>query len=148
MTATAATARPTLGHTLLRGLPGRTPLRLSCRMAVWVGATAIAASALIHLHLWFGGYRHIHLIGPAFLLQVLVGTVTALALVAFTRVVTVLAGAAYCLGSAVALILSATVGFLGLHDGLSVPWATASLTIELAGGAVLLGCLPLMLRAR
>jgi hypothetical protein len=40
--------------------------------------------------------------------------------------------------SAAGLLLSATVGFLGIHDGLGVPWAATSLTVELAG-MVLLG---------
>jgi hypothetical protein len=35
-------------------------------------------------------------------------------------------------------LLSATVGFLGLHDGLSVPWAGWSLASELVGFFVLL----------
>jgi hypothetical protein len=40
--------------------------------------------------------------------------------------------------SAGGLLLSATVGFLGIHDGLGVPWAATSLTVELIG-VVLLG---------
>ena len=66
-------------------------------------------------------------------------------LMVYRQLIMVVAGAAYSAGSAAALVLSATVGFLGLHDGLAVPWATASLVIELAGlvsltaaGAVLL----------
>jgi hypothetical protein len=34
------------------------------------------------------------------------------------------------------LVLSATVGFLGLHDALSVPWATPSLVVESVGFAL------------
>ena len=51
-----------------------------------------------------------------------------------------LAGIVFCVGSAIALILSATVGFLGLHDGLGVPWAGWALVTELAGFVVLTAC--------
>jgi hypothetical protein len=108
----------------------------------------IAASAVIHLHLWLIGYRHIHLIGPAFLFQSISGLALAAALIGFPRLVTVLAGVGFCGGSVVALLLSATVGFLGLHDGLNVPWAGWSLVSELAGFVALLAAAALVLRRR
>jgi hypothetical protein len=106
----------------------------------------VAAAAVIHLHLWMIGYKHIHLIGPAFLFQAVSGLALAAVMLAYRRLITVAAGAAFCAGSAVALLLSATVGFLGLHDGLGVPWAGWSLATELAGLVLLLGCAGLMLR--
>jgi hypothetical protein len=106
----------------------------------------IAASAVIHLHLWMIGYKHIHLIGPAFLFQSVSGLTLAVLMLAYRRLITVAAGAAFCAGSVVALLLSATVGFLGLHDGLDVPWADWSLATELIGFVVLLGCAGLMFR--
>ncbi len=109
-------------------------------VGVVFGAAMIAASAVIHLHLWLQGYRHIHLIGPAFLFQSVSGLLLAATLLAYRRLVTIAAGVAFCGGSVGALILSATVGFLGLHDGLDVPWAGWSLATELAGFVVLLGC--------
>jgi hypothetical protein len=108
----------------------------------------VAVSAVIHLHLWLIGYRHIHLIGPAFLLQSISGLVLAAALVAFRRLVVVIAGVAHCGGSVVALLLSATVGFLGLYDGLSVPWAGWSLASELAGLVALATVAAFVLRRR
>jgi hypothetical protein len=42
-------------------------------------------------------------------------------------------GALFMAGSIGALSLSATVGFLGLHDGLDVPWALRSLIVEIIG---------------
>jgi hypothetical protein len=111
-----------------------------------LGAAMIAASAVIHLHLWMIGYKHIHLIGPAFLFQSISGLTLALLMLAYRRLITVAAGAGFCAGSVVALLLSATVGFLGLHDGLGVPWAGWSLASELTGFVVLLSCAGLMLR--
>jgi hypothetical protein len=138
MMATAATSRQRtsgLLRLLLRPVPGAaTPAARAAAVAgIVFGAGMVAVSAVIHLHLWLIGYRHIHLIGPAFLLQSICGLALAVALLAVRRLVVVLAGVAYCGGSVLALVLSATVGFLGLHDGLSVPWAGWSLASELAG---------------
>ncbi|MDX6227707.1 MAG: hypothetical protein QOI76_1097, partial [Frankiales bacterium] len=128
MTATAATSRArtsSLLTLLLRPVPAAaTPVARAAAVAgIVVGAAMVAVSAVIHLHLWLIGYRHIHLIGPAFLFQSISGLVVAAALLGFPRLVTVVAGVGFCGGSVVALLLSATVGFLGLHDGLNVPWA-------------------------
>jgi hypothetical protein len=138
MMATAATSRTRASswrRLLLRPVPAAASpaARAAAVAGVVFGAAMVAVSAVIHLHLWLIGYRHIHLIGPAFLFQSISGLALAPALVAFRRLVVVVAGVAYCGGSVVALLLSATVGFLGLHDGLSVPWAGWSLASELAG---------------
>jgi hypothetical protein len=153
MTATAATTKTRtsqLRALLLRPVPtAETPAaRVATVASIMFGAAMIAVSAVIHLHLWLIGYRHIHLIGPAFLFQSISGLALAAALIGFPRLVTVVAGVGFCGGSIVALLLSATVGFLGLHDGLSVPWAGWSLASELAGFVVLLAAAALILRRR
>jgi hypothetical protein len=104
-----------------------------------IGAALVAASAVIHLHLWTQGYKHIHLIGPLFLLQALAGIALAVAMLLYRRLLTVLAGALYMASTIIGLLISATVGFLGFHDGLDVPWATSSLVIELIGFVFLVG---------
>jgi len=38
-----------------------------------IGAATVAVSAIIHLHLWLQGYKHIHTIGPLFLAQAVGG---------------------------------------------------------------------------
>jgi hypothetical protein len=153
MTATAATSRTrasSLLTLLLRPVSVvATPAARAAAVAgIVLGAAMVAVSAVIHLHLWMIGYRHIHLIGPAFLFQSISGLALAAALIGFPRLVTIVAGVGYCGGSVVALLLSATVGFLGLHDGLSVPWAGWSLASELAGFVVLLAVAALLLRRR
>lgn len=147
-TGTAATSKQSLAQVLLRPIPraGAPAARGAAVLGIIVGAAMIAASAVIHLHLWRIGYKHIHLIGPAFLFQSISGLSLAAALLAVRRLIVVLAGIAYCAGSIAALLLSATVGFLGLHDGLGVPWAGWSLATEVAGLLVLTGCAGLMLR--
>lgn len=112
------------------------------------GAAMIVVSAVIHLHLWRIGYRHIRYIGPAFMFQAISGFVLAAVLLGYRRLIVVVSGVAFCAGSVVALLLSATVGFLGLHDGLDVPWANWSLASESAGAVVLAACAAVMLRRR
>jgi hypothetical protein len=108
----------------------------------------MVTTAAIHLHLWLAGYRHVPRIGPLFLAQAITGFVAA-PLVAFGRqIVVVLGGAVFMVASAVGLLLSATVGFLGIHDGLGVPWATTSLVVELTGFVLLAGAAVLQLLRR
>lgn len=102
-----------------------------------IGSALIITTAAIHLHLWLIGYRHVPRLGPLFLAQAVTGLVGGPILAIFRYLIGVLAGAGYMAASAVGLILSATVGFVGIHDGLNVPWASASLGVELAGFVVL-----------
>lgn len=150
MTATAATSSSPWSARLLRPVPASfaPQVRLALLLGIVFGAVMVATSAVIHLHLWTIGYKHVHLIGPAFLFQAVSGLLLAIVMLGYRRLITVLAGLAFCAGSVVALVLSATVGFLGLHDGLGVPWAGWSLTCELAGAVVLCVCGGMMLQRR
>jgi hypothetical protein len=114
---------------------------------VVLGAAAVAASAVIHLHLWLQGYKHIHLIGPLFLAQAIAGIGLALVMVAYPRFVSAVVGALYMASTIGGLLISATVGIFGFHDGLGVPWATSSLVIEVLG-LVVLGAAAVVLFAR
>lgn len=104
---------------------------------ILVGAALIVTTAVIHLHLWLIGYRHVPRLGPLFLAQAITGLVGGPLLALVRNLIGVVTGAGYMAASAVGLILSATVGFVGIHDGLGVPWASASLGVELAGFVVL-----------
>ncbi len=103
----------------------------------WAGSILLVASAVIHLHLWSTGYRHIPTIGPLFLLQGIAGIVVALA-VAVTRNLLVALGAAlFAAGTIGGLVLSVEVGLFGFRDSFSAPYATMSLVIESAAFVVL-----------
>jgi hypothetical protein len=120
--------------------PDNTPRLLAVvgTIAILAGAALVAATAAIHLHLWLAGYRHVPRIGPLFLAQAVTGFALAPVLALGRHLAIVLGAALYMAASAAGLLLSATVGFLGIHDGLGVPWAAPSLTVELTG-MVLLG---------
>jgi hypothetical protein len=123
-----------------RRVPSGAPRWLSVGgvIAALAGAGLIEATAAIHMHLWLNGYRHIHRLGPLFLAQAVTGFVLGVVVAASRTAVVLAAGALFMAASATGLILSATTGFVGIHDGLDVPWATTSLTIELVGFVVLL----------
>ena len=112
--------------------------RTAVQAAVLTGAALILATAVIHLHLWLNGYRHVPRLGRLFLAQSIAGFALAPAIAVTRRSASSLIGAVYMGASAGGLILSATVGFVGIHDSLGVPWAGWALGTELAG-LVLLG---------
>jgi hypothetical protein len=122
------------------GIPENTPRLVAVlgRIAIVAGAALVVSTAAIHLHLWLAGYRHVPKIGPLFLAQAVTGFVLAPVVALSRHMAVVLLAALYMAASAAGLLISATVGFLGIHDGLGVPWAAPSLTVELAG-MVLLG---------
>ena len=120
---------------LTLGIPrgSSVPFRLFVFGAMLLGTGMIGASAAIHLHLWFAGYRHLPRIGPLFLAQAIAGFVLVPTILIFRRMYAVLAGALFQAATAVGLTLSATVGFLGIHDGFTAPWAMASFILEIVG---------------
>jgi hypothetical protein len=84
------------------------------------GAGLLAAIAGIHLYLWQDGYDTIDVIGPAFLLQAVLGIGGALlVLVAPPRLLVwaALLGTLFAIGSFGALLQS-TYGVLGLEPGM------------------------------
>ncbi|MBV8161691.1 MAG: hypothetical protein JO265_12275 [Acidimicrobiia bacterium] len=113
----------------------RSPARLS-RPAVLTGAALTIASAAIHLHLWFDGYRHVPDIGRLFLAQAIAGIGVAAAAVAMPRRIAAAAGAVYLAATSAGLLLSATVGIFNFHDGLDSPYAGVSLAVQGAGIAL------------
>ena len=105
--------------------------------AMLVGATLLAGSGAIHLHLWLSGYRAIHIIGPLFLTQAVSAFVIALAVVVWRRAIPALVGSALLAGTSGGLLMSAWHGIFGFHESLSAPYAGLSLSVEGAGIAVL-----------
>ncbi len=94
-------------------------------------------SAVIHLHLWSTGYRHIPTIGPLFLLQGVVGLALAAVVVATRRGWASLSGAVFAALTIGGLLLSVNAGLFGFEDSLSAPYATWSLVVESAAVVIL-----------
>lgn len=105
--------------------------------AMVLGAALVAWSGAIHLHLWMGGYRNIHIIGPLFLAQAVTAFVVALVIIILRWATSALAGALFLASTIAGLLVSSWHGIFGFRDSLSAPFATLSLFVEGAGIVVL-----------
>src|SRR3984957_18140605 len=121
------------------------PAQLTSPLSRWAvtllavaGAALVVWSGVIHLQLWFDGYRDISVIGPLFLIQAITSIALALALVVFRRLVLLAAGAVLLAATAVGLLLSAGPGLFGYQESLAVPYAETSLAVEITGAVVLM----------
>jgi hypothetical protein len=103
-----------------------------------VGAGLVGASAWIHLHLWQLGYRSVHIVGPMFLAQSIVGFALGALMLAIRRWPLAVVGALYMAATIGGLLTSDWFGLFGFHDHLDAPYAGMSLTIEGVGLVVLL----------
>lgn len=107
----------------------------------YTAAVAVLASVAIHLTLWFQGMRTVHVIGPAFLVNVAGGLVIATLLVRWPH-----PGAgvlAACFGAATlgAFTLASTIGLFGDHErwqGLSVFGAATVEIVAIVAGLMIL----------
>lgn len=108
----------------------------------YTAAVAVLVSVVIHLVLWFQGMRSVHVIGPAFLLNVAGGVVIAVLLLRWRH-----PGAgvlAACFGAATlgAFTLASTIGLFGDHESWEGFSVFAAATVEIvaiaAGLAILL----------
>lgn len=106
-----------------------------------VGAALLIAMGGIHLYLYFHGYRTLTTIGPLFLLNAVLGALTAIVVLGTPRRWLgwiSLAGAALQAGTLGALMLSLTVGLFGFHESTKAPLVITTIIVELAGAVVLL----------
>lgn len=127
---------------MTRTVPARH--RRSSTPALWalrvLGAALLLAIAGIHLYLWQDGYRGIDVIGPAFLLQAVIGLGGAvLVLIAPPRLLPIAAllGALFALGSLGALIVSTTVGLFGFVESTAAELWFETFWVEVAAVVVL-----------
>lgn len=108
----------------------------------YIAATAVLASMAIHLILWFQGMRDVHVIGPAFLVNVVAGIVIAVLLVRWQHWLPGVLSACFGMATLGAFTLAATVGLFGTHEHWvgSYVWgaALAEVIAVLAGCAVVL----------
>jgi hypothetical protein len=104
-------------------------------------AIAVLVSAYVHLKLWLDGFRDLHVVGPAFLLNAVAGVLIAAALVWWRHWLPPLLAAGFGLSTLGAFIISATVGLYGVHERWvgGYVWAAAiSEAVALAGGLAIL----------
>ena len=102
------------------------------------GAGFLVWSGVIHLELWFDGYKDISVIGPLFLAQGIGTILLGVAIVALRWLVLLVAGAVAGVATAVGLLLTVYVGLFNYKESLAVPYAVLSLAVEFTAAFVLL----------
>jgi hypothetical protein len=106
-----------------------------------LAAVAVLVSAVVHLKLWFDGFRDIHVIGPAFLLNAVAGAVIAVLLVRWRDWPPLLLAVGFGASTLGAFVLSTTVGLFGVHEvwtGWAVLTAAGSEIVAIFAGLVAL----------
>jgi len=108
----------------------------------YTAAVAVLVSVSIHLALWLQGVRSMHVIGPAFMLNVVGGAVIAALLVRWHHPAAGVLAACFGTATLGAFTLASTIGLFGDHprwEGFSVFGAAVSeLVAILAGLAIML----------
>jgi hypothetical protein len=111
-----------------------------------VAAAAVLVSAAVHLKLWFDGMRHEDVIGPAFMLNAVAGTVIAVLLVLWQHWIPAFLATGFGASTLGAFVIASTVGLFGVQEhwqGVYV-WtaAVAEATAIVTGGLLLLREVP------
>lgn len=86
---------------------------MKLRMLIGAG---VLVSGVVHLRLWFDGFREIALIGPAFLLNAAAAVAIAGLLVFWRHWIPLLLGLGFGASTLGAYLISATVGLFGYHE--------------------------------
>lgn len=115
-----------------------------------LAAAAVLVSAAIHLYLWFDVFRHTHVVGPAFMLNAVGGTIIAVLLVTWRHWIPPLLAVGFGASTLGAFIIAATAGLYGVHEhwtGWQVWTAAAAEVVAIvAAGTVLVRQNPLRSR--
>jgi hypothetical protein len=77
---------------------------------------AVLVSAAVHLRLWSTGVRHEHVVGPAFMVNVIAGVVIAVLLVGWRHWVPLFLAVGFGVCTFAAFVVSATAGLYGVHE--------------------------------
>ena len=107
-----------------------------------VCAVAVLVAAAVHLYLYFSVFHSRHVVGPAFLLNVVGGVVIAVLLVRWrTSWVPGFLAAGFGVSTFGSFIIAATVGLFGVHEhwvGWSVWTAAAAEIVAIVTGVLVM----------
>jgi hypothetical protein len=106
-----------------------------------LAALAVLVSAGAHLKLWIDGFRDLHVVGPAFMLNAVGGIVIAVLLMLWRHWIPAFLALGFGASTLGGFIIASTVGLYGVHEHWvgGYVWASAiSESIAIVTGAVLL----------
>jgi hypothetical protein len=120
--------------------------------ALWalivIDAGLLITSGAIHLDLWNIAYRHVNVLGPLFLLQVISAFVIAAGLLVTRHILAVLAGLGLALGTILGFILVITTGLFNFKLPFISGEAWTTLIVEIVAVLTLTATGLLLLRRR
>lgn len=93
-------------------------------------AAGVLVSAFVHLWLWFDGFRHLHVVGPAFMVNAVAGIVIVFLLLRWPGWIPLFLSVGFGACTLSAFTVSTTVGLFGTHDVWSGGWVFAAAVSE------------------
>lgn len=102
-------------------------------------AAAVLVSGAVHLKLWFDGFRHENVIGPAFMINAVAGLVIAALLLRWRHWVPLFLAVGFGASTLGAFVIASTVGLFGVHEhwvGFYVFAAAVSEAVAIIAGVV------------
>jgi hypothetical protein len=106
-----------------------------------IAAAAVLVSAYVHLKEWLDGFRHVHVIGPLFIVNVVAGVVIAVLLVTWRHWVAPFLAAGFGASTLGGFVIAAQWGLFGDHEKWQGPYvwtAAASEAVAILAGVYLL----------
>lgn len=110
---------------------------LFANVILMAAAVTLVVSAVIHLHLWSTGYRHLPTVGPLFLLQAVSGFALSALLILSRRVWVAAISFGLVCATLAGFIMALYVGLFGFRDSWSAPFAGMAFAYEIASGVLL-----------
>jgi hypothetical protein len=112
-----------------------------------LAAAGVLVSAAVHLYLWFQVFRHTHVVGPAFMVNAVGGTIIAVLLVTWRHWFPLVLAVGFGLATLGAFLIATTAGLYGVHEHWTTweVWvaAAAEVVAILAAGTLLVQEFPL-----
>ena len=95
-----------------------------------IAAAGVLVSAGVHLYLWIDGFKDLHVVGPAFMINAVAGVVVASLLMTWRHWVPLFLSAGFGAATLGAFVVSATVGLFGVHELWTGVWVWTALVAE------------------
>jgi hypothetical protein len=106
-----------------------------------IAAAAVLISAYVHFKEWIDGYRHVHVIGPLFVVNVVAGVVIAVLLVTWRHWLAPFLTVGFGASTLGGFVIAAQWGLFGDHEKWQGPYvwtAAAAEAVAIVAGLYLL----------
>lgn len=102
-----------------------------------IGAVFVAAIGGIHLYLYFYYFHMVHIFGPLFIANCVIGVLLALWLLASDGVLALIAGAGFAATTVIAFLVNVEWGYFGFQDSFSGSWQFSAGLLEIVTALML-----------